>query len=555
MRNCHEQNGCDLMLKTICNNFLLVTVAFLLSACNNIDDTNHPGVAEALTPEFGDTFIEASIGDASTLLPVLASDSASSSINSLIYRGLVRYDKNLQIEGELAESWDISADNLTITFHLRKGVTWHDGAPFTSADVKFNYQLYVDPKTPTAYAESFRQVTGVETPDPYTFVVHYDKPYAPALMSWATSVHPKHLLQGKDVTKSDLARNPIGTGPYRFSEWLGGEKIVLEANPDYFEGQPYIKRIVYRIIPDISTQFLELQTGSLDFMGLSPLQFDRQTDTPAFRRLYEKYRYLSFGYTYLGYNLNRPLFQDKRVRQALSYAINKQELIDGVLLGYGKAATGPYKPDTWVYNSDVAKYSYDPDKARQLLADAGWQDTDGNGILDKAGNEFSFTIVTNQGNDLRSKTGEIIQRRFKEVGVDVKLRIIEWATFLKEFINPNNFDATLLGWSGGPEPDQYNIWHSSKTAPGELNFIGFKNDEVDRLLEEGRRVFDQQKRKIYYDRFQEILAEEQPYTFLYVGESLPAVSKRFRGVEAAPAGIRYNFNQWYVPLAEQKYSR
>ncbi|WP_394708395.1 peptide-binding protein [uncultured Desulfuromusa sp.] len=542
-------------MKAIVYNCLFLVALILLSSCSNVDDADPPGVAEALTPDFGDTFIEASIGDASTLLPVLASDSASSSINGLIYNGLIRYDKNLQIEGELAESWEVSDDNLTITFHLRKGVVWHDGAPFTAADVKFNYQLYIDPKTPTAYAESFKQVKDVETPDPYTFVVHYDKPYAPALMSWSMPVHPRHLLDGKDVTKSPLARKPVGTGPYKFSDWVGGEKIVLEANPDYFEGQPYLKRVVYRIIPDISTQFLELQTGSLDFMGLSPLQYDRQTDTLAFRRLYNKYRYLNFGYTYLGYNLKRPLFQDKRVRQALSYAIDKQEIIDGVLLGYGAIATGPYKPDTWVYNSTVPKYSYNPAKARQLLAEAGWKDSNGNGILDKDGKEFSFTIVTNQGNDLRAKTGEIIQQRFKEVGVDVKLRIIEWATFLKEFINPNNFDATILAWTGGPEPDQYNVWHSSKAVPGGLNFISFKNDEVDRLLEEGRRIFDLQKRKVYYDRFQEILAEEQPYTFLYVGEALPAVSKRFRGVAPAPAGIRYNFDKWFVPKAEQKYSR
>ncbi len=545
-----------LMKNFIIYHFLCVSAALLfLGACSHSDEADRPGVSEALNPEYGDTFMEASIGDASTLLPVLASDSASSSINSMIYNGLVRYNKDLQIEGELAQSWDVSDDNLTLTFHLQKGVTWHDGTPFTSADVEFNYQLYIDPETPTSYAESFKQVTGVETPDPYTFIVHYDKPYAPALISWATAIHPKHLLDGKDVTKSLLARNPIGTGPYRFVEWAGGEKIVLESNPDYFEGQPYLKRVVYRIIPDISTQFLELQTGSLDFMGLSPLQYDRQTETPAFKRLYNKYRYLNFGYTYLGYNLNRPLFKDKRIRQALSYAINKQELIDGVLLGYGAVATGPYKPDTWVYNSEVPKYTYDPDRARKLLAEAGWQDTDGNGILDKNGEELAFTIVTNQGNDLRSKTGEIIQRRFKEVGVAVKLRVIEWATFLKEFINPGNFDATILGWSGGPEPDQYNIWHSSKVGPRELNFIGFKNSEVDLLLEKGRRIFDTQERKAYYHRLQEILAEEQPYTFLYVGEALPAVSKRFRGVKAAPAGIRYNFNQWFVPQDEQKYSR
>lgn len=527
----------------------------LLVACDNPETTSLPGVEQALTPEYGDTFIEASIGDASTLLPVLASDSASSDINGLLYNGLVRYDKDLVIEGELAESWQISEDNLTITFKLRKNVKWHDGVPFTSADVKFNYELYIDPHTPTAYAESFKQVTSVEAPDPYTFIVHYDKPYAPALISWGMSVHPKHLLEGQDVTKSPLARKPVGTGPYKLVEWQSGEKIVLESNPDYFEGQPYIKRVVYRIIPDTATQFLELQTGSLDFMGLSPLQYDRQTDTAAFRRLYNKYRYLNFGYTYLGYNLRRPLFQDKRVRKALSFAINKQEIIDGVLLGYGVAATGPYKPDTWVYNPNVPRYDYNPEKARALLAESGWSDSDNDGILDKDGQKFSFVIVTNQGNDLRSKTGEIIQRRFKDIGVEVKLRVIEWATFLKEFINPGNFDATILGWSGGPEPDQYNIWHSSKTGPRQLNFIKFENAEVDKLLEEGRRVFDQQQRKAYYDRFQEVLAEEQPYTFLYVGEALPAISKRFRGVDPAPAGIRYNFTEWFVPKAEQKYSR
>lgn len=533
--------------------FFLLFVA--LSACDRRQESSLPGVTEVLEPEFGDTFIEASIGDASTLLPVLAADSASSAINSLVYNGLLRYNGQLELEGELAESWEVSEDNRVLTFHLRRGVRWHDGAPFTAADVKYTYELYTNPDIPTAYAESFSQVARVETPDPYTFIAYYDTPYAPALLSWAMAVHPRHLLEGTDVVRSPLARRPIGTGPYQFVEWISGERIVLEANPDYFEGPPYIRRVVYRIIPDISTQFLELQTGSLDFMGLTPLQYHRQTDTPAFRRNYNKYRYLSFGYTYLGYNLRRPLFQDKRVRQALSYAIDEQELIDGVLLGYGMIATGPYKPDTWVYNPNVRRYHYNPEKARQLLAEAGWQDTTGDGILNKDGQRLAFTIITNQGNDLRIKTGEIIQQRFREIGVDVRLRVVEWATFLKEFINPGNFDATILGWSGGPEPDQFNIWHSSKTAPGQLNFIGFEHPEIDELLERGRRVFDYQQRKEYYDRFQVILAEEQPYTFLYVSEALPAVHRRFRGVEPAPAGIRYNFQHWFVPGAEQKYAR
>jgi peptide/nickel transport system substrate-binding protein len=535
--------------------YFVIFLFLLLAACEQQQSTVIPAEGEAAKPVPGDTFIEASIGEPSNLLPVLSSDSASSDINGLVYNGLVRYDKDLKLEGVLAESWGISDDNLTITFHLRKGVTWHDGAPFTSADVLFTYRMYINPDVPTSYAEDFRQVAKAEAPDDYTFQVTYDKPYAPALESWATSIHPKHLLEDEDITKSPLSRAPIGTGPYRFVQWDAGEKLVLEANDNYFEGRPFINRVVYRIIPDPSTQFLELQSGGLDYMGLTPIQYKTQTETPAFKRNFNKYRYLSFSYTYLGYNLQKPIFQNQRVRQAISYAIDKQEIIDGVLLGLGQIATGPYKPDLWVYDPHVKRYPHDPEKARGLLREAGWIDSDGDGILDREGQPFSFTIVTNQGNDLRAKSAEIIQRRLQEVGIDVKIRIVEWATFLKEFIFPGNFDATILGWSGGPEPDQYNIWHSSKTAPRELNFIKYRNNEVDELLEQGRRTFNQAERKKIYDRFQEILAEEQPYTFLYIGEALPAVANRFRGIEPAPAGITYNFIKWWVPKSEQKYTR
>jgi peptide/nickel transport system substrate-binding protein len=532
----------------------LIAILVFMSGCNR-QETLLPSEGEETGPVHGDTIIMGSIGDASNLLPVLASDSASSDINALVYSGLVRYDKNLQIEGELAESWKISPDNLTLTFYLRKGVKWHDGAPFTSRDVLFTYQLYIDPKTPTAYAERYKQVEKAEALDPHTFRVTYRKPLATALISWGLAIHPKHLLEGEEITKSPLSRAPIGTGPYRFVEWAPGEKIVLESNPDYFEGEPYIRRIVYRIIPDPSTMFLELRAGGLDYMGLTPLQFVRQTDTTAFMRRFKKYRYPAFAYTYLGYNLRRPLFQDKRLRQALSYALDKQEIIEGVLLGFGQKATGPYKPDTWPHNPNVKSYPYDPEKARALLAEAGWRDNDGDGILEKDGRPFSFTIITNQGNDQRVKTGEIIQRRFRELGVEVKLRVIEWASFLKEFINPGNFDAVIMGWTISIDPDAYDVWHSTKTRAGELNFIGFKNTEVDNLLEKGRRTLDQVERKKFYDRFQEILAEEQPYTFLYVPDALPVVASRFRGVEPAPAGIMHNFIRWYVPSGEQKYSR
>jgi len=533
---------------------VLLLMPWLLLACQQ-QDPYYADDEQAQTPQFGDTIIMGTIGDASNLLPMLSTDSSSSEVSGQIYNGLVRYDKDLNFEGDLAQSWEISADGLEIVFHLRHDVKWHDGEPFTSADVLFTYQLLIDPQTPTAYSERYKQVAEASAPDEYTFKVRYAKPLASALISWAMAIHPKHLLEGQPIAESPLARAPIGTGPFRFVEWSPGEKIVLERNEDYFEGAPYIKRIVYRIIPDLTTMFLELQSGGLDYMGLTPLQYARQTTAPAFVRRFNRFRYPAFAYTYLGYNLHRPLFQDKLVRQALSYAINKKELVDGVLMGLGQPANGPYKPGSWPHNPNVNSYPYNPDKAAQMLSSAGWVDSDGDGIRDKDGKPFEFTIVTNQGNDQRIKSAEIIQRRFQQVGVKVKIRVIEWASLLKEFIHPGNFDATLMGWTVPIDPDGYNVWHSSKIGTGQLNFIGYKNSRVDELLERGRRTLDQQQRKIIYDEFQQILAEDQPYTFLFVPDSLPVVAKRFRGIKEAPSGITHNFIRWYVPVAEQKYQR
>ncbi len=503
-------------------------------------------------PAYGDIIVEGSIGDASNLIPLLSSDSTSHGISSLVFNGLVKYDKDINIVGDLAESWKISGDGLVITFYLRKGVTWHDGHPFTAHDILFTYRATIDPKTPTAYAGDFLKVKKAEVLDDYTFRVTYDKPFAPALMSWGSAVLPKHLLEGKDITTAPLARHPVGTGPYIFKEWVPGQKIVLISNPDYFESRPYIDGYIMRIIPDDATMFLELRANGIDRKNLTPLQYTRQTENNLFRKNFNKYRYLSFSYTYMGYNLKNPLFADKRVRQAIAYGINKDEIIRGVLLGLGKEATGPFKPGTWVYNPHVKAYPYDPDKARELLADAGWKDNDGDGILDKDGQPFVFEIITNQGNEIRAKCAEIIQRRLGEIGITVKIRILEWAAFVNDFINKRRFDATILGWTVPLDPDIYDVWHSSKMGPQELNFISYKNEEVDTLIERGRSTFNQKERKKYYDRIQEILAEEQPYLFLYVPDALPIIHARFRGVEPAPLGIGHNFIKWYVPKEEQK---
>jgi peptide/nickel transport system substrate-binding protein len=503
-------------------------------------------------PAYGDTIITASIGEASNLIPILAGDSASHDVAGHIYNGLVKYDKNLNIVSVLAESWEISKDNLSITFHLRKDVKWHDGTPFTAHDVMYTYRVIVDPKTPTPYAGDFKPVKEAKVIDDFTFKVTYERPFAPGLQSWTVGILPRHLLEGKDITTSTLIRKPIGTGPYLFKEWIPGDRVVLVANNSYFEGKPYVERRITRVIPDLATMFLELKSYTIDMMGLTPLQALKQTDYPGFKREFSKYKYVGFSYVYLGYNLKHQIFKDRRVRQAITHAINKQEIVDGILLGQGMEATGPYKPDMWAYNGNVKRYEHSKEKALALLKDAGFEQRQ-DGTLIKDGKPFEFNILVNQGNDVRIRTAELIQKRLRDVGISVKIRVIEWATFINEFIDKRNFEAVILGWSTSPEPDLFDIWHSSKQGPKEFNFISFENKEVDELIIKARHTMDKDERKKCYFRIQEILAEEQPYTFLFIPYSLIAVHKRIKGIEPAPAGITYNNLEWYVPENQRRY--
>jgi len=511
-------------------------------------------------PASGDTFVQASIGDITGLIPNITTDAPSHAVGNLIYDGLVQTDKDLNFVPSIAESWQFSKDCLTLTFKLRKNVKWHDGKPFTAEDVLFTYKAMMNPKTPTAYRDDFELVKDLQTPDPHTVRVTYSQPYAKALGSWGQAMLPKHLLE-KYVEEGKLREapqntQPVGTGPYRFQEWKSGEKVVLVANRDYYiEGRPYLGRIVYRVIPSQATIFLELKAKGVDMADLTAIQYARQTEYPAFKQDYNRFRYPGSGYTYVGFNLKDPRFADRRVRQAFAHAINKQELIDGVVMGLARDATGPLRPGTWAYTDKVKRYPYDPAKAKQLLAAAGWSDRSGDGILrNKEGQPFSFTIRTNQGNEERKKVAELIQQRLKEIGIQTDIQTIEWAAFLKEYIKQRRFEAIILGWGTGIDPDQYPIWHSSQMGPDQLNQISFSNAEVDALLEKGRTSCQQQERVATYRRIQEILAEEQPLIFLYFKDALPAVSSRVRGIKPEAAGIGYNFIDWFVPKHLQRYT-
>lgn len=501
-------------------------------------------------PAMDDMFIESSIGDASYLNPVLSSDNASSTINGLVYNGLIKFGPDIELTGDLAERWDISKDGLIFTFHLRKNVLWHDGKPFTSDDVLYTYERLIDPAVKTPHSSNYDKVKKVEAPDPWTVKVYYKEAYVPALESWGMGIVARHVFgnaEGKAFNEHPANKRPIGTGPYRFKEWKVDEKITLDANPDYFGGKIHIARYVFRIIPDNSVEFLELRNKSIDTMLLTPDQY-RAYDT--FFEGYKKYRLPRGSYTFFGLNLKNPLFKELAVRQALAHAINKEELVLGVVAGMGRAATGPFLPLSWAFDPDTKDFEYDPEKARRLLAEQGWTDSNGDGILDKDGKDFEFTLITNQGNKMRSLSAEIIQQQLKKSGIRMHIRIIEWSSFIKNFVDKQNFEAIILGWNLTPDPDPYSIWHSSQRNEGQYNFVSYENAEVDRLLEAGRKEFNPDARKKIYQRMHRLIHDDIPYIFLYYPDMLPVVHERFEGPRLVPLssfGFGWNFDQWFVP--------
>jgi peptide/nickel transport system substrate-binding protein len=538
-------------------NFLFPKYIFLflfflnLTSCNSkkefVYDYEGP-----FNTEKGGMLIDAMSGEPSNLISMIAGDSASSAISGNIFNKLIKYDKNLELVPELADKWTISDDQKTITFYLKRNLKWADGHPLTTDDILFTWKLVTDEKTRTPYGSDYKLVSEAEAPDSYTFRVHYIKAYAPALDSWASlQILPKHILKDEDINQTFFSRKPTGSSYYKLTQWINGEKLILETNPFSVMGEPNINQLTSRFIPDTSSQFLELIADNIDLMNINPIQFARVIPSrPDLKNKLALYKELGNSYTYLGFNLKHSPFNDLKVRQAINYALDKQEIIDGVLLGLGEPVASPYKPGTRWSNKNLHPYSYDKNQALKLLHEAGFSDANHDGILEKDGKPFTFEILTNQ-NKQREMTAVLIQRRLKDVGIDVKIRVIEWASFVNQFIKTGDFDAVILGWSLSLDPDQYNIWHSSQQKPGQFNFIGYNNKEVDQLLEEGRTELNADKREKIYHEFSKILLKESPVIYLYAGYGLTAINKRIKGIEspAPPAGISYNSYEWFIPSA------
>ncbi len=442
--------------------------------------------------------------------------------------------------------------NPVLVFHLRPNVRFHDGHVFDGHDVKFTYDAIMNPRNLSPRVADYEPVKTVEVIDPLTVCITYKRLYSPALGTWGMGILPAHLLnsgalrdeaerRGLDpkaftLRQSDFNRHPIGCGAFRFREWKSDQYIVLDRFENYWEGPPNYGKYTFRIVPDLLTQEMEFYAGTVDSYGVQPHQVARLGKDPT----YQSFSGLSFGYTYIGYNMRREPFKDRRVRKALGMAIDVDKIIDYVLYGQGEKITGPFVKQTDYYNHAIEPLSYDPEGALGLLAEAGWKKGP-DGWLQKDGRRMQFTLITNQGNNLRKAILSVAQDSWRKIGIDVRTDVLEWAVFIQERVNKLDFDALILGWAMGIEPDLYQIWHSSQTGPNQLNFVAFRNEAADDLIIKIRQEYDHEKQVAYCHRLHEIIAKEQPYTFLYVGKWTAILDKRIVIKDIDPDGkVRYS---------------
>lgn len=495
----------------------------------------------------GDRLNFALLGTPPNLVPFLAGETNASTLAGNIYQSLITYDANLNLIPQAAQRWQVSPDGLQMTFTLKPNLSFADGTPLTSADVSATFHAIINPQTRTPYADDFLRVKKFETPNSDTIRVTYAEPFAPALASWSgLPILPAHIIaQTPDFNQTSLKETPLGSGPYQLAQARRGQDYLMVANPSSSEA-PRIGQLYYRILPDQSAQWLALKAGELDMASIPPLAYSRLISTTWFTNQYTAYRTLSSSYTYLGFNLKNSLFTDKRVRQALSYAVDRNGLINAVLFGQGEPIASIFKPGTWANHPTLQPYTFNPQKAAQLLDEACWK-LGRNGVRERNGQLLAFTLTTNQGNEDRLKTAQILQAMFARVGVRMEIRVQEWSSLLTTVLKPRAFDAILMGWSLPAEPDPFDVWHSTKQGPDDFNIVGFASLAADKEIEASRRTFNQAERAQHLFKLQEILAEEQPYLWLFAPYALVAVHQRVQNVIPAPAGLSYNQPLWWVP--------
>ncbi|AZR72589.1 hypothetical protein BBF96_03820 [Anoxybacter fermentans] len=478
--------------------------------------------------------------------PILSETVYDNDIWELVFDGLITTNKYFEPVPKLAEKWEISDDNLTYTFYLKKGVLFHDGHELTTEDVYYTLMTILHPDYPGVRASNFMTILGAEeykagkadtvegikVIDDYTISITLKEVTAPFLVSaMYMGILPAHILKDvpvADIDKIEFNRKPIGTGPFKFVEYVTDQYCKLAAFEDYHNGRPYLDYVIYHYLGD-DARLIKLEKGEIDWAEIPGYEFEKVKKMENVTL----HKQIRNGYGYIGFRVANKdsVVSNKIVRQAIAYGINRQGFVDKVMNGFAIVPNSPISQASWAYANprDLNQYPYNPKKARELLESDGWKFNKKTGYYEKDGKVCEFELMASSGSEFIDQLMALVQDNLREVGIKVNLVRLEFNA-MREKINAGEYEATFMGWSLGADPDPYNVWHSK----GSWNRTGYSNPEADKLIEAARATLDRAERKNYYVKWQKIMNEDLPYIYMYANTYIHAVNKRVRGFDPNP---------------------
>lgn len=539
---------------------LLILALFLVACTPGPGAEEPPGTPGTEIRETKGELIYAISREPVYLNPLLATDPGSELVNSRIFQGLVRLNERLEPVPALATSWSFSKDGLEWTFNLRDDVYWHDGVLFTANDVKFTYDLVKHPDYNGVKRSDLRVVDRVEIISDHEIKLVLNQPSAPLLGKLVLGIIPEHIFGGSEVArlKEHPANDrPIGTGPYTLGEWKKGESIVLKASSHYWGEGPWIREVRFRLYPDDGAALAALEARAVDLVGNSGIPLDE------FARIRQQHGdWLNFwempsnGYYYIGLKQTHPILQDRRVRQALAFALDRPAIVEAVYGGHATVVNANLPPVSWAYCVEgLNPYDYSPETAISLLEQAGWATTGSDGVRQNdQGERLSFQLLTAAGNYRIEQVLKAVEESWRRVGVEVKVRFLPWAELLANYLDTAKFEAYMLGWNLDPDPDCFPFFHSRAGLDAAGNLVGFNdveyaNPRLDQLLEQGRVTLDPGERRRIYHEIQLMLNEELPYIFMFSPHFVIGINSKLGGVTVSTLGPIFP-EQWYVTERE-----
>jgi len=534
----------------------ILTIAVLLSAATAWCTPAHAAPKADGRPD-GGVLNYSEYGRTATLDPITSNEAISLRITELVFNGLVGIDEKQEIVPELAERWEASKDGRVYTFFLRKDVKWHpregeEPRPFTADDVVFTWNIMMHPKTITPLKVRYEFIEKVEKTGDYTVVFTLKRPILNALAKFTFKIIPRHGPANREyLTREDpFVRSPIGTGPYILKTVTGDGEVVLLANPDYFKGRPHIDKFIAKPFADQNIMAQALMFNAVDMIvlvnprNLPEVQGDK-------RFVLQPYNALS--YSFFGYNMRNPLLADRRVRQAIALAVNRQEMLDSFFNGQGTVISGPFAPGSWAYNLDVKPLPFNPERARALLAEAGFK-PGADGIVEKDGKKLalSLKVPIEKESEAVKRVVLAFQNYLKAVGIAVTVQFKEWQAWKEDVFLEHAFDIVFASWVFDDSADISSLFHSAEIGDWKNNFGGYSNPEVDALIVESKLTLDYEKRRTINRKLHAILAEEQPYDFLWTLTNYSAYHRKLRHVQIHPYKFFSFADEWFIPVSEQK---